>query len=295
MNPALPSDAHALLRAHGLRPRKRWGQNFLCDQNVLDRIERAAALHSSDHVLEIGPGLGALTRTLAASSAQVTAVEIDPFLEPILRETLADIENVRLILADFLKLDLTELLDSATLPDLTFHASRVAPGIVVVANIPYYITTPIIAKLFEHKNRISRIILTVQQEVADRLAAQPDTEAYGSMSVFAQFHSTVEVIGKISRHVFLPQPDVDSAIIRLTPLIPGRVLVTDEARFFQLVHAAFGQRRKTIANALAGGRIGMDRRSATLLLEAAGIDPGRRGETLSLDEFARLANAEGQE
>jgi 16S rRNA (adenine1518-N6/adenine1519-N6)-dimethyltransferase len=311
MNPALPSDTAALLRAHGLRPRKRWGQNFLCDQNVLDRIVKAAALQSGDHVLEIGPGLGALTRTLAAASAQVTAVEIDPLLEPLLKETLAGLDHVRLVFADFLKLDIPALLDEMgiaavgpkRLPGTVSIeprrdraiASPLPPQITVVANIPYYITSPIIAKLFEHKERISRIVLTVQQEVADRLVALPGTEAYGSMSVFAQFHSTVEVIGKVSRHVFLPQPDVDSAIVRITPLVPGKVNVKDENRFFQIVHAAFGQRRKTIANALAGARIGMDRESAARLLGATGIDPVRRGETLSLDEFARLANVERQE
>lgn len=280
IDPASLSNANALLRAHGLRPRKRWGQNFLCDRNVLDRIARAAALVPEDRTLEIGPGLGALTLRLADLSSFVTAVEIDTLLDPILKETLAEKPNVRLVFHDFLKVDLPALLDEAFGP---------APG-VVVANIPYYITTSILEKLLAHKRRVKRIVLLVQQEFAERLAARPGTEAYGSMTVFAQFHTRVEIAGSVSRTCFLPPPEVASSIVVFTPVEGGTIRVRDEGTFFRLVHAAFGQRRKTLPNALAGGDTGLDRPQAEDLVRRAAIDPGRRGETLSLEEFATLAD-----
>lgn len=279
MDPVLLSDANALLRAHGLRPRKSWGQNFLCDRNVIDRIVRAAALDPEDRTLEIGAGLGALTRSLAVSSSQVTAVEIDPLLEPILHETLAGYRNVKLIVADFLKLDTVSLLNQA-------FGDR--PG-VVVANIPYYISSPILDRLLEHKGRIRRIVLLTQEEFAERLTAPPGSRAYGSLSVFAQYHARVEIVGKVSRHVFLPQPEVGSAIVRLDILNPGAVTVADEASFFRVVHAAFGKRRKTLLNALSSKETGLSRERAEEMLLCARIDPTRRGETLGLEEFARLA------
>jgi 16S rRNA (adenine1518-N6/adenine1519-N6)-dimethyltransferase len=248
---------------------------------VLDRIVRAAALQSGDRVLEVGPGLGALTRRLADSSAFVTAIEIDTLLEPILAETLEDRANVRVVFQDFLKVDLDALLDQA------FGAE---PG-VVVANIPYYITTPILERLLAHKDRVKRIVLLVQQEFAERLAGVPGTEAYGSMTVFAQYHTRVEIAGTVSRNCFLPPPEVASAIVVFTPVAGGTIPVRDEAAFFRIVHAAFGQRRKTLPNALAGGDTGLDRPRAESLVVEAGIDPARRGETLSLEEFARLADA----
>lgn len=279
IDPSSPRIAAALLAAHGLRPRKRWGQSFLCDKNVLDRIVGAALLDPDDRVLEIGAGLGVLTRSLADHCFSVTAIELDRKLGPILAETLAGRGNVRLIFEDFLKLDLNSLLDQA------FEAN---PG-VVVANIPYYITSPILERLLAIKRRFKRIVVLVQQEFAERLAAKPATKDYGSMSVFAQYHAQVEIVFRVPRTVFLPQPEVGSAVVRLTPILPGAVAVPDEAWFFRLVHAAFQQRRKTLANALAGGGIGLDRASAIALCQTAGIDANRRGETLSLDEFARLA------
>jgi len=269
-----------LLGAQGLRPRKRWGQNFLCDRNALERIVGAALLKPGDKVLEIGAGLGALTRSLADSALSVTAVEIDHLLEPILRETLADKPNVRIVYEDFLKLDLPAILDEAFGP---------GPG-VVVANIPFYITTPILELLLEHKPRIKRIVLLVQQEFAQRMIASPGTKAYGSMSIFAQYHARVEIVTSVSRNCFLPSPEVDSAAIRFTPVSPGTVEVKDEARFFQIVHAAFQQRRKTLSNTLVAGRIVPNRESADSVLVALGIDTTRRGETLSLEEFAQLSD-----
>ena len=315
-NPAIPSDANALLSAYGLRPRKRWGQNFLCDQNVLNRIAGAGALQSGDHVLEIGPGLGGLTRTLASQCESVTAVEIDPLMEPILKETLADYPNVRVIIADFLKLDLGRLIDAMRgitkrPTDLTTEGeveneeerrtqqaapqhptpNTLYPRVKVVANIPYYITTPILERLLEQKGRIDTIVLLVQQEVAERMTAKAGTEGYGSLSVFIQYHAKAEIVAKISKHVFMPPPDVSSVLIRLTPVVPGTVEVRDETTFFKIVRSAFCQRRKTILNAVSTGGIGLDREATQALLARAGIDPIRRGETLSPEEFARLANS----
>lgn len=281
IDPASPTNAAALLKAHGLRPRKRWGQNFLCDRNVLDRIARAAALEPGDRTLEIGPGLGGLTLRLADLCSSVTAVEIDTLLEPILHETLEGRSNIHLVFEDFLKVDLPALLDSAF---------GYEPG-VVVANIPYYITTPILERLLAHKDRVKRIVLLVQHEFAERLAAGHDTESYGSMTVFAQYHTRVEIAGSVSRTCFLPPPEVAGAIVIFTPIEGGAVSVKDEHDFFRVVHAAFGQRRKTLPNALAGGGIGLDRPSAEQIVVFVGIDPGRRGETLSLEEFAKLADA----
>ncbi|HXG23966.1 MAG TPA: 16S rRNA (adenine(1518)-N(6)/adenine(1519)-N(6))-dimethyltransferase RsmA [Chthonomonadales bacterium] len=283
IDPASPSITAELLRAHGLRPRKRWGQNFLCDRNVRDRIVRAAALRPEECVLEIGAGLGALTVGLAQACAKVTAIELDRRLAPILEQTLAGCQNVRLIFGDFLRLDLAELWEEAFTPT-GGHPSR---G-VVVANIPYYISSPIVEALLAHKARLARIVLLVQQEFAARLLARPGTSDYGSLSVFVQYHAQVEDLGRVSPSVFLPRPEVSSAIVRLTPVLPGTVVVPEEALFFRLVRTAFGQRRKTLLNTLSRSRE-LGRAVAEEALARVGIDAGRRGETLSLEEFAQLA------
>ena len=280
--------ASELLREHGLRPQKRLGQNFLCDRNTLDRIVRAAELSPDDAALEIGAGLGALTLALAEKVAAVTSVEIDRHFEPILRQVTAPHPNINLIFSDFMLLDMDALLDAA----FGDH-----PG-VVVANIPYYITTPILERLLAHKSRIKRIVLLMQHEVAQRMAAPPGSDECGSMSLYAQYHAVVELVGVVPRTVFLPPPDVSSAILALTPVVPGTVAVGDEARMFRVIRAAFGQRRKTLLNALlrapASFNLGFttdDREAAEALLARAGVDGLRRGETLSLPEFARIADA----
>ncbi len=273
------SNASALLSAQGLRPRKRWGQNFLCDRNVLDRIVRVASLQPEDRVLEIGAGLGSLTRSLADSAQHVTAVEIDTLLKPILAETLEGRENISLIFEDFLKIDPRQLLTDA-------FGDR--PGI-VVANIPYYITTSILERLLNNKDLVKRIVILVQQEFAERLSAKHDTEAFGSMSVFAQYHASVELAFKVPRQVFLPAPEVSSAVVILNTIRNGSVDIPDEKLFFSIVRGAFGKRRKTLHNALSScEEKSFTKEFVNEFIRAAGIDPGRRGETLALEEFAML-------
>ena len=289
-DPVSPKQASELLQTYGLRPQKRLGQNFLVDRNTLDRIVRAAELLPGDPVLEIGGGLGALTLALAAVAPSVTTVEIDRHLEPLLREVTQGQDNVRLVFADFLLKDSTGPLFDQAFGD--------KPG-VIVANIPYYITTPILERLLEHKARLKRIVLLVQSEFANRAVARADTEDYGAMSVFVQYHTRPEIVGTVPRTVFIPPPEVGSAILALDPVVPGTVALRDERRFFYMVRVGFAQRRKTLLNALlrapASFSLGFtmeDRVQVEQLLERAGIDGGRRGETLTLEEFARLANME---
>ncbi|HLK58430.1 MAG TPA: 16S rRNA (adenine(1518)-N(6)/adenine(1519)-N(6))-dimethyltransferase RsmA [Chthonomonadaceae bacterium] len=287
-DPTSPKQASELLKAHGLRPQKRLGQNFLCDRNTLDRIVRAANLSPDDPVVEIGGGLGALTLSLAALSPSVTTIEIDRNLEPILRAVTAPYPNVHLHFEDFLRLDLNTLFPQA-------FGDR--PG-VVVANIPYYITTPILERLLEHKAQLKRIVLLVQNEFARRLIAPPGSEECGSLSLYAQYHAHIELVGIVPPTVFVPSPGVSSAIVVLDPILPGAVAVKDESRLLYLIRAGFGQRRKTLLNALmrAPASYGLgftmdDRLKVEALLQRAGIDGSRRGETLNLMEFARLADA----
>jgi 16S rRNA (adenine1518-N6/adenine1519-N6)-dimethyltransferase len=287
IDPTSPRQAAHLLEKHGLTPQKRLGQSFLCDRNTLDRIVRASDLHSDEPAFEIGAGLGALTLALADAAASVTAVEIDRHLAPILEEVTASRPNVSLVFDDFLRLDLVSLLDAA------FGSRR---G-VVVANIPYYVTSPIVARLIEHKSRFRRITLLVQQEFARRMVASPGSDECGAMSLFVQYNARVTLVGVVPRTVFLPAPDVGSAIVTMEPLLPGAVPVRDEARMFHLIRAGFGQRRKTLLNALLrapasfGLGFKMDSRpEVERLLELADLDGGRRGETLSLEEYARLSD-----
>ncbi len=287
IDPTSPKQASDLLRAHGIRAQKRLGQNFLCDRNTLDKIVRAANLAPDDPVVEIGPGLGGLTLALSQAAAHVTAVEIDLHLEPILKEVLGECTNVDIVYSDFLKIDLPALFEKA------FSGK---PG-TIVANIPYYITSPLLECLLDNKRFIQRIVLLVQNEFAQRAVAAPGSDACGSMSLFVQYHATVELIGSVPPTVFLPSPEVSSAILALNPVLPGTVPVGNEERMFRMIRAAFGQRRKTLLNALmrapASYDLGFtvnDREKAEALLQAAGIDGNRRGETLSLPEFAHLSN-----
>ena len=283
MNLSSPAAVSALLKRHDLRPRRRFGQNFLVDGNTLAKIVAAGQVQPGDCVLEIGAGLGVLTAALAEAvtpTGRVAALEIDMDLLPALEETVGPLAQVTVVPGDAMALDWPAFL-TQQFGDAPVRA---------IANIPYNITTPLLAALLEQRTRLVCIVLLVQKEVAMRLAAKAGTSDYGALSVFAQFHSKVETVGIVSRRVFFPAPDVDSAIVRLTPHLTPIVSVADETLFFAVVRAAFGQRRKALLNALSGDpALGWSREQAAAALENAAIDPGRRGETLNLEEFARLA------
>ena len=281
MNPvASPAVVAELLRRRGLHPNRRWGQNFLVDGNLLNKVADAAEISPEDGVLEIGPGLGALTRVLSERARQVLAVEIDPGLYAALtEETARDLPNVTFRHADFLQTDL-----EALAPEV------LGPGRhLVAANIPYSITSPVVVRLLEHQQLFRRIVLMVQKEVADRLTAAPDSSDYGSLTLFARLFADLRMVAFVSRHAFLPAPDVDSAIVRLDVLERPRFPDVPERRFLAVVQAAFQMRRKNLGNALTGPSTGWTREQAIAALEAAGIDFRRRGETLTPEEFAALA------
>ena len=288
MNLSSPAAVAALLRKYELRPRRRFGQNFLVDAGTLGKIVAAGGVGAGDSVLEIGAGLGVLTHALAVAvcaGGQVVTVEVDRDLLPALAETVAPLPQVKVVSADALSLDWPAFVAAQ------FHG-RDNPRVKVIANIPYNITTPLLTGLLDAQSVFGVVVLLVQKEVAQRLAAAPATPDYGALSVFAQFHARVEIVGIVSRRVFLPAPDVDSALVRLTPYPTPPVAVADEALFFAVVRAAFGQRRKALRGALSGDpALGWSREQASAALEASGLDPQRRGETLALEEFARLAAA----
>lgn len=276
-------------RPAGFRAKKRLGQNFLVDPRIPGAIADAAELSATDRVLEIGPGQGALTRELAKGAGEVVAVEIDQRLVPTLEALQRELPNLRVVWGDFMQ---------TSMEDLGLEES----GLKVVANIPYYITTPILLKLLhadelaklpleEVGPRPERIILMVQQEVADRLLAKPGNKDYGSLSVVAQFAAEVSRVVRVPRTAFAPRPQVDSMVVMLKPRATAPVDVPNPSLFFRVVRGAFGQRRKTLSNALKGaGFLGEHLKEA---FERMGLDSNRRGETLSLDEFAELARTLG--
>jgi len=275
-----PNVVTEILRRRGLQPRNRWGQNFLVDANLLQKVVDGGELTPDEGVLEIGPGLGALTRALSPRVRQVLAVEIDPGLYATLtEETLRGLSNVHVLHDDFLKCDL-----NLWVPEV------LGPGPhPVVANIPYSITSPVVVRLLEHRSLFNRIVLMVQREVADRLLAAPNTKDYGSLTLFVHQYADVRRVANVPRTAFLPAPDVDSAIVRLDVLPGPRFEGVEPEDYLPVVHSAFRQRRKNLGNALTGPPLSWDRDRARAILAATGIDPIRRGETLTPDEFAALA------
>lgn len=278
----------AIMTAHGIRPQHKLGQNFLTDARVLEGIVAAAEIGSEDLVLEIGPGLGTLTQQLAMAAGKVLAIELDRNLVEILRKTLLEMHpNVELIQGDAGRIDLHTLL-----------AERLAPGAKakVAANLPYYITTPLIMRLLEENLPLDTIVVMVQKEVADRMVAPPGGKDYGALSVAVQYYTEPRIAVKVSRGAFLPPPEVDSAVVAMKLRAAPPVDAPREA-FFRVVKAAFGQRRKALGNALAGG-LALDKARIQEALSQAQIDPTRRGETLSLQEFAeitrRIMTADGE-
>ena len=268
-----------VVNKHNFKFSKSLGQNFLIDDNVIDRILEGARLSETDRIIEVGPGIGTLTREMGKVAENVVAIEIDKTLIPILKETLADIENVEVVNEDILKVDVQGLINE-----------KLNGGPVkLVANLPYYITTPIVMKFLEEDIPVTDIVVMVQKEVADRMNAKPSTKDYGALSVAVQYYCDTEIVAKAPRHMFVPQPNVDSIVIGLHVRDEKKYVVDNEDIFFKTVKASFGQRRKTLLNSLGGlGFLSKDQiREA---LQAANIDEKRRGETLSIDEFANLSN-----
>ena len=271
-----------LVKRHGFKFTKSLGQNFLIDDNIVDKIVAGAGIGPSDKIIEVGPGIGTLTREMASRAGALMAVEIDKNLIPILADTLGDFENVKIVNEDIIKADIRGLIDE-----------NLSGGPVkLVANIPYYITTPIIMRLLEEDINVTDIVVMVQKEVAERMNAQPGGKDFGALSVAVQFYCDTEIVAKVPRHLFVPQPNVDSIVIALRVRPERKYRVDNEDLFFKVAKAAFGQRRKTLLNSIASmGNLSKD--MVKEALEEAGIDPKRRGETLSLDEFANLSNVIG--
>ena len=276
-----PKVTRHILGAFHLRASKRLGQNFLVDRSVVQGIVAAAELSPEDTILEIGPGIGTLTQGLAETGARVVAVELDKKLPAVLAETLKGYDNVQIVPGDILKLDIPEVL-----------GLRAGERFKVVANLPYYITTPIIMTLLEQRLPIERLVTMVQKEVAVRMTARPGSKDYGALSIAVQYFTVPRMVMDVPPRSFLPAPEVTSAVIACHVQDVPTVRPQDEKLFFRLVRAAFGQRRKTLLNALTGA--GLSKEMSRAGLAAAGIAENMRGEQLSLADFARLSDAVGR-
>jgi 16S rRNA (adenine1518-N6/adenine1519-N6)-dimethyltransferase len=281
---ATPIRTKAILEKYGFSFKKSLGQNFLIDTNILNRIVDHAGLTEESGAIEIGPGIGALTEQLAKNCQKVVAFEIDQRLIPILKDTLSPYPHVEVIHEDILKANVMSVIESEF---------KGIDDVMVVANLPYYVTTPIIMKLLEDQLPIRGIVCMLQKEVADRISAKPGTKEYGSLSIAVQYYTNAEIVMIVPKTVFVPQPNVDSAVIRLTRRQTPIVEVKDEGFFFQITRASFAQRRKTLLNNLQSGlKNGKEKKELILsILEEVQIEPSRRGETLSIEEFARLSDA----
>ena len=276
-----PAGTIAVLQKYNFTFQKKFGQNFLIDPHVLDKIIDAAHITKDDFVLEIGPGIGTMTQYLACAARQVVAVEIDKALIPILADTLGPYENVTVINEDILKVDI---------PKLAKEYNQSKP-IKVVANLPYYITTPIIMGLFESHVPVESITVMVQKEVADRMQTGPGSKDYGALSLAVQYYAEPYIVANVPPNCFMPRPKVGSAVIRLTKHAKPPVQVENEKLLFQIIRASFNQRRKTLANSLNNSpEIGLSKEVITAAIEELGKGPNVRGEALSLQEFAFLSN-----
>jgi 16S rRNA (adenine1518-N6/adenine1519-N6)-dimethyltransferase len=281
---ATPSRTKEILKKYGFDFKKSLGQNFLTEPNILTKIVDTADIDDETYVIEIGPGIGALTEFLARKAKKVVAFEIDERLKPILADTLSPYENVEIVFQDVLKANLKEIVTEK------FGENA---KVKVVANLPYYITTPILMHLIESDLDITQMVVMMQKEVADRIEAKPKTKAYGSLSIAVQYFMEARVAFIVPKTVFVPQPNVDSAILSLTARTEKVVDVVDEKAFFDLTRASFALRRKTLWNNLLHrfGKTDEIKQWLEAALETAEIDPKRRGETLSIEEFAKLSNA----
>jgi len=277
-----PSTVKSIKDSHDFKFSKSLGQNFLVDKNIVDHIVDGAGIGPDDLAIEIGPGMGVITSEAAQRAAKVVAVEIDKTLIPILKETLAEHDNVDVINQDILKTDVNEIIE-------TYGEGRTAKNIKIIGNLPYYITTPIIMKILEDGVPASSITIMMQREVAERINAKPGTKDYGALSVAVQYYCDTQIVTNVPKEAFMPQPKVGSTVLRLDIREDRLVELKDKDVFFQVVKAGFGQRRKTLSNSLMGVS-GITKEIVKDALEAAGIEPGRRAETLDLYEFAKLSN-----
>lgn len=278
------SVTRAVLDRHGFTFKKSFGQNFLTDTNILQKIVDTAEIDRSVNVIEIGPGIGALTEFLAENAAEVMAFEIDDRLIPILADTLRDFDNVQVINQDILKSDLQSQIKQFKNPDLPLK---------VVANLPYYITTPILMHLIESKIPFQEFVVMMQREVADRISAEPNTKAYGSLSIAVQYYMTAKVAFIVPKTVFVPAPNVDSAILKMVRRPEPLIEVTDEDFFFRVAKVGFVHRRKTLWNNLTShfGKTEEIKTKLTQALELADIKPSIRGEALTIPQYGKLADA----
>ena len=277
INMSLVSKTKDIINHFDFQFSKSLGQNFLIDQNILDKIVESVEINEDDCVLEIGPGIGTLTHELAVKCKKVIAIELDDNLIPVLNETLANFNNIKIIHADALKVDIKKVMQDEGIKSVK-----------VAANLPYYVTTPVISKLFEEKPGIESITVMIQKEVADRIVAHPGTKEYGALSLLVQYYSEVEKICKVSQACFMPQPKVESAVVRMKIRKTPAVDVKDEKLFFRIIRDSFNMRRKTLWNALKP--LGLEAEKLKEAFEAAQIDPIRRGETLSIEEFGKLSD-----
>ena len=277
-----PSATKEIINKYSFAFQKKFGQNFLIDSNVLESIIRGAEITKDDFVLEIGPGIGTMTQYLCEAARQVVAVEIDKMLIPILEDTLSEYDNVEVINQDVLKVDIKSLAEE----------NNNGKPIKVVANLPYYITTPIIMGLFESGVPIDSITIMVQKEVADRMQTGPGSKDYGALSLAVQYYATAKVILNVSATCFMPRPNVDSAVIKLTRHKEPTVNVADEKLMFKIIRASFNQRRKTLVNGLKNSpELSFSKEQIVKAIEKIGKPETIRGEALTLEEFAELANA----
>ena len=276
-----PTNTLAVINKHEFAFQKKFGQNFLIDEGIVNKIVREAGVTKDDFVLEIGPGIGTMTQLLCEQAGGVAAVEIDTNLIPILKETLAEYDNVTIINEDILKVDIKKLAEE----------KNGGKPIKVVANLPYYITTPIIMGLFESNVPIDSITVMVQKEVADRMQVGPGTKDYGALSLAVQYYSKPQIVINVPPECFIPRPNVGSAVIRLTRYKEPPVKVKDEKLMFKLIRASFNQRRKTLANGLNNSpEINFSKEEITAAIESLHKGPSIRGEALTLSEFAALSD-----
>lgn len=274
-----PGVLKEITKRHDFRFTKSLGQNFLIDANILDKIIRASDIGENDIVIEVGTGIGTLTKELAERAKKVYAIEIDKKLIPIVEETTSQYNNIVLINKDFLETQLTDIVEEKNSP------------VKVIANIPYYITTPIIMKCLESEIFVDTLVLMIQKEVAERLGASASTKQYGSLSVAVQYYANVEFVSKVSKTSFYPVPNVDSGIVKLRKKPETDLTLKDKELFFQVTRGSFAKRRKTILNSLIGYTDFFTKELVKKALEHAEIDPKRRGESLDIIEFAKLSNS----